>query len=422
MAVDTPARIAVLGAGPIGLETALYARCLGYDVDVYERDAVAAHVLRWGHVRMFSPFGRNRSPLGLAALRAQDEDYQPPGDEELLTGRGWVERYLLPLSQTDLLSDHLRLGTEVLGVSRRDLLKGELPGGQGRDESEFVLLVRQEDVERYETAEVVIDTTGTLAQPCSLGPGGLPALGEAAVREEIDWVCPDVQGAAGERFAGNQTLVVGSGYSAATTIVALAALADEAAGTHVTWVTRRPSDAQRDGPLLRIAADRLPERDRLAETANALAGGGDDPRVCWLPGTSVESVERTEAGRFNVRLAGQHAGEHEFDRIVGHVGYRPDNTIYRELQVHECYASEGPMKLAAALLGATSGDCLDALSPGPQTLLNPEPNFYILGGKSYGRRSDFLFAAGLDQIRELFTIIGDREDLNLYASMKNLLT
>jgi thioredoxin reductase len=420
MAVDTPARIAILGAGPIGLETALYARYLGYDVDVYERDAVAAHVMRWGHVRMFSPFGLNRSPLGLAALRAQDEEYQAPGDEELLTGREWVERYLLPLSHTDLLSDHLQLGADVLGVSRRDLLKGQLPGGQGRDESDFVLLVRQGGLECYQTAEVVIDTTGTLAQPCSLGLGGLPAIGEAAVRQEIDWVCPDVQGAGGERFAGKQTLVVGSGYSAATTIVALAALADQSAGTRVTWVTRRPRDAQRDGPLLRIAADRLPERDRLAESANALAGGDDSP-VCWLPGTSVEAIERMAAGGFNVRLAGEHTGEREFDRIVGHVGYRPDHSLYRELQVHECYASEGPMKLAAALLGAASGDCLDASSPGPQTLLNPEPNFYILGGKSYGRRSDFLFAAGLDQIRELFTIIGDRENLDLYASMKNLL-
>ena len=34
MALDTPASIAVLGAGPIGLEAALYARFLGYDVQI----------------------------------------------------------------------------------------------------------------------------------------------------------------------------------------------------------------------------------------------------------------------------------------------------------------------------------------------------------------------------------------------------
>ena len=93
MAVDTPARIAVLGAGPIGLEAALYARFLGYDVNIYERGNVADNILRWGHVRMFSPFGMNRSTLGLAALRAQDESYQPPGDEEFLTGLEYLDRY-----------------------------------------------------------------------------------------------------------------------------------------------------------------------------------------------------------------------------------------------------------------------------------------------------------------------------------------
>jgi hypothetical protein len=60
---------------------------------------------------------------------------------------------------------------------------------------------------------------------------------------------------------------------------------------------------------------------------------------------------------------------------------------------------------------------LDPATTGPQALLNPEPDFYILGAKSYGRNSRFLIATGLKQIRDLFTIIGDREDLDLYTSM-----
>jgi len=36
-------RLAVLGAGPIGLEMALYARRLGYPVTVYERGRVGQH-------------------------------------------------------------------------------------------------------------------------------------------------------------------------------------------------------------------------------------------------------------------------------------------------------------------------------------------------------------------------------------------
>lgn len=82
----------------------------------------------------------------------------------------------------------------------------------------------------------------------------------------------------------------------------------------------------------------------------------------------------------------------------------------------------GPMKLAAKLLNESSADCLDQQSHGPQTLVNPEPNFYILGAKSYGRNSNFLFSLGLEQIRELFTVIAGREELDLYSSVTNLLT
>ena len=67
-------------------------------------------------------------------------------------------------------------------------------------------------------------------------------------------------------------------------------------------------------------------------------------------------------------------------------------------------------------------DCLQQAATGPETLLTPEPDFYLLGSKSYGRNPQFLFARGLDQIQQLFTIIGQRTDLNLYDSIQNLAT
>ncbi len=40
----------MLGAGPIGLEAALYAITLGMDVTVYEQgEAIAANVRAWDH-------------------------------------------------------------------------------------------------------------------------------------------------------------------------------------------------------------------------------------------------------------------------------------------------------------------------------------------------------------------------------------
>ncbi|MFU8805601.1 MAG: flavoprotein, partial [Bradymonadaceae bacterium] len=89
------------------------------------------------------------------------------------------------------------------------------------------------------------------------------------------------------------------------------------------------------------------------------------------------------------------------------VGYRPDTSIFQELQVHLCYASEGPMKLAATLLSADGGgDCLAQTSGGVDTLMNPEPNFFVLGAKSYGRNSDFLLKLGLEQIDAIFDTLG----------------
>lgn len=419
MAIDTPAKIAILGAGPIGLEAALYARFLGYDVVIFESGEVAASIRRWGHVRMFTPFGMNRSPLGLAAIQAQDEGYRPPADDELLTGNEWADRYLVPLSSTDLLSDHLRLNSTVLAVGKEELHKCDMPGHEDRGDWSFRVLTRNPaGVESIETADCVIDCTGVFGQANWLGHGGMPAVGEAALRDQIEYRLPDLLGSDRDHYAGKHTLLVGEGYSAATNAVALAALIQAESQTRVTWITRREGPAASRGPITPIENDRLAARASLAAEANRLAADAS-PGVTYWPRTVVERVERSgHEGPFQVELSGAHGGTFAFDRIIANVGFRPDSSLYEELQVHECYATQGPMKLAAAMQGQSAADCLDQKTCGPQTLLHPEPNFYILGSKSYGRKSNFLLSVGLDQIREVFTIIGDRETLDLYANIR----
>jgi thioredoxin reductase len=403
MAVDTPAKIAILGAGPIGLEAALYARFLGYDVVLYEADEVAGSIRRWGHVRMFTPFGINRSPLGLAAIQAQDENYRPPADGEMLTGHEWVDRYLLPLSQTDLLANHLRLGTTVVRIGKEGLLKGDLPGHPDRGDFAFRLLVRDRDgMEHIELADAVIDATGVFrggANP--LGNGGIFAVGEVAWCDRIEYRLPHFTGEGRTHYAGKHTLLIGGGHSAATNAVALAQLAQEAPGTRVTWITRREAPAAVKGPVDPIANDRLTGRAELTRQANALVVDPTSSVTYW-PVTIVEKIEgkvqsATEF-EFTVELSGQHAGIFQFDRIIANVGFRPDTDLYKELQIQECVATQGP-----------------------QALLNPEPNFYILGAKSYGRRSNFLLSTGFEQIRDVFKIIGDRSTLDLYAGAPKLL-
>jgi hypothetical protein len=290
------------------------------------------------------------------------------------------------------LADHLRLQTTVLRVGKEELLKGDLPGQEDRGDWSFRLLVRNAaGEERVELADAVLDCTGVFRQPNWLGQGGIPAAGEAARRGEIEYRLPDVLGRDRERYAGKHTLLIGAGSSAATSVVALAELAKQSPGTRVTWVTRREGPAGAGGPIEQIADDRLPQRAALARRANALAS--DPAAITYWPTTHVESIGAGQPSKFRVALAGRHAGVHPFDEIIANVGFQPDRDLYRELQVHEGYASEGP-----------------------QTILNPEPNFYLLGAKSYGRQKNFLLSVGLDQIREVFTIIGDRPALDLYAS------
>merc|ERR1711994_355634 len=105
--------------------------------------------------------------------------------------------------------------------------------------------------------------------------------------------------------------------------------------------------------------DPLPQRKFLCLAGNEYALGKHE-QVQYVNGVYVETVEKTEDGRISLSLLNRETMELSqlvVDTIVSNCGFRPDMDISRELQVHYCYASEGPMKLAATLLGA-SGDCL----------------------------------------------------------------
>jgi thioredoxin reductase len=415
MAVDTPAKIAILGAGPIGLEAALYARYLGYEVDVFERGEIAAGVNNWGHVELFTPFGMNSSPLAIAALQAQNPAGNFPKADELLTGNQWRERYLLPLAESDLLHGSIHLQTTVVAVAKDSSQKTDSPGSEDRGDELFRVLVKNADgEERVALANIVIDATGVTTVPNHLGRGGIPAIGEEACREFISYDIPKFDGHDRELYAGKKVLVVGRGYSAATSIVKLSEIAEQNEETKIHWLTR-PTGNESSVPIQVIENDRLGTRTTLAEQSNAAA-----EKVERLANCFIESI-KCQDGQLAVTLGGEHEGEFTFDRLIANVGYRGDVSFTSEMQVHRCYATDGPIKLAVSLMSSESADCLDQPAGEAELLLNPEANFYILGAKSYGRNSQFLLANGLKQIQQLFTIIGDREDLDLYETMKNLI-
>ncbi len=414
---DQLPHIAILGAGPIGLEAALAAAEGGYPFTVYEAaQEVAGHIRAWGHVSLFTPWGLDVSPRMRFALAAAGVEV-PEGDA-CPTGAELVERILKPIAELPQIRERLRLGTRVRRVGRRGLLKHEEIGSAERGRRPFRLLVseaggesppkgRQTErppgggrKEHVEEADLVIDCTG-LTEPNALGDGGIPALGEEAVNGAICHRIPDLASEVAD-WVGRRVLLVGAGHSAQTALCAL--FEEEGANTRVIWALR--SEQPNLEPM---ADDPLPERAGLTAAAARLAAD-PPPGLDLRTGVVVDALERS-GGEVVVTLR-RIDGVTEsvtVDRVLALTGKVGDHQLYRQLQIHECYATSGPMKLAAALLGAGSsgagGDCLQQTSQGADTLKNPEPGYFILGSKSYGRRNDFLMRVGWEQVGEVFQLL-----------------
>jgi hypothetical protein len=346
---------------------------------------------------MFTPFGMNATPLGLAEVRREKAGRSLPGEADHLTGRQFVEAYLTPLAESDALIESLRLDEAVIQVGRAAGVKKSEPG----DRLPFRLLVRDaKGQERIDTADVVLDCTGTFNTPHRLGAGGIPAVGELAAKPHVAWGVEDVLGAKRDHYAGRCVILVGAGYSAAATACALAELADAVNETWVIWLSHGP----RGAPLPRLPGDPLKERDRLAARANALATRGDG-NLEFHPQTLIDEVVCHGPDQ-GFRVAGRCGGQPmswEVERVIANVGYRPDMRLCDGLRVGEPAGR-------TETVGGRGGN-LREVHP-PET---GEPGYYILGAKSFGRDSGFLLRDGFDQIRRVFAQLTGNARLDHYA-------
>ncbi|HEY2801879.1 MAG TPA: hypothetical protein VGI85_14910 [Chthoniobacterales bacterium] len=388
-------KIAIVGAGPVGLEAAMTALERGYEVCIYERGEIAEAVRQWGHVRMFSPFGMNTSPLGIARLHL--DGIKLPQPETLLTGAEFRESYLLPLARS--FTKYLCENCRVLAIGRSRRLKRDFIADPERGAAPFRLLLRDNEGERIALADIVLDCSGTFGQPNHLGEGGIPVPGEAAFSERIHYGVPDLTGGSLERFAGRRILLVGAGHSAATVVCDLSCRAPKAG---IVWLIRDP----RSAPVAEVPNDPLPARSALAAEANRLVR---ENRVQLLCDASIDSLR---PGRRDIEVRCENSdGQTNMvtvDEIVAATGYRPDLTMTRELQVQTCWATEGTYSLAAPLLGEAGADCLTTPAFGAETLLHPEPGFFTLGMKSYGRAPNFLLRTGYEQVASVFDWLGQK--------------
>lgn len=390
--------LAILGAGPVGLEAALAAADAGIDFTLYEAGPSAgANVTAWGHVSLFTPWDMNVSPTMARHLAAAGAEV--PAGPACPTGAELVERLLRPLAALPELEPRIRLGTRVEAVGRQGLLKHEEIATAERGAHRFRLLLSADGEEELAWASVVLDCTGTYGQPNLVGDGGIPAPGERRLEYRIARHLPDLDADAGA-WAGRTVLLAGAGASAQTAARGLAELARQAPATKVVWAVRNPAPSWGA-----VADDPLPARAGLVASARDITAGASAAVQVRL-GASVSALAPC-GGRIRVTLADGKAGSVdslEVDRVLSLTGYVGDAGMYRQLQVHECYATAAPIRLSAALLGAAGEDCLTQPSQGLDVLRNPEPNFFILGAKSYGRNNQFLLRVGWEQVGE---VMGD---------------
>ncbi|MFF4989709.1 FAD-dependent oxidoreductase [Streptosporangium saharense] len=372
--------VVVIGAGPVGLAAASHLAERGIDFLILEAgERVAASVAQWGHVRVFSPWKYNIDAAARRLLQANG--WTAPDPDWLPTGAELIDHYLAPLAE--LFGDKVRLGAKVTAISR---LGYDRVRTAGREQVPF--LIRLADGSEVR-ARAIIDASGVYTSPNVLGASGLPAYGEAEVF--VDHALPDVLGADRDHYQGKHTLVVGAGHSAATTLLALAELPD----TPITWAIRGGKATRTYGGG---DADALPARGALGTRLRTHVESG---RITLLTGFFTHRVTATTEG---VEVVSRDPAGHEqsvrVERIVSATGYRPDHGLASELRL-DLDPVLGSTRQMAPLIDPNHHSCGTVPPHGVDELSHPEPGYYAVGVKSYGRAPTFLLATGYEQARSV---------------------
>jgi hypothetical protein len=218
---------------------------------------------------------------------------------------------------------------------------------------------------------------------------------------------PDVLGRDRDAYAGRCVLVIGGGHSAANVLLDLAKLAETDRRLQITWAVRAANLARVLGGG---EADKLEARGKLGDDLRKFVDSG---RLQLALRFAVEKIERlddalvvTERAASNARAIGP------VDRIVVCTGQRPDLSMTRELRLDldlwlESARTLGPM------IDPNLHSCGSVPPHGYKQLAHPEPGYFAVGIKSYGRAPTFLMATGFEQVRSISAhLAGDEAAAN----------
>jgi hypothetical protein len=408
--IDTPATVAILGGGPVGIEAALYARFLGYYVILFDARRVGSRLTRWGDQLLPVTWGEATSSLGLAALEAQEMLDGLPSSDAAVSCRDYVEKYLTPVAKSDLIIESVQINSPVISISRAHWPKGQPASIETRAEDEFRILVRSQVRGEYtQLADIVLDCTGESRVAAGIGPGGGQAIGQVANNGSFEVGIRDPLDKDRDKFVGKQTVMFGADVAACRNATQFAKLVAEHAGTKLTWIVPqgiKPTEWLK--PAAELSADLAIDVQRML--------AGDVPGVVTIEAWGAEAVARDASGKWQLNLL---VGDEETLDVTS------DVVLVTETGANWGFADGLNLELCPTRsLTDSATKWLDSqpaegeLTVSLDSILTTEPHYYVLGRKSVGGLRRFSFAHARQQIRQAFALIGGRAELDLYQTVK----
>jgi hypothetical protein len=189
-------------------------------------------------------------------------------------------------------------------------------------------------------------------------------------------------------------LVVGGGHSATNNVLNLLELKQRAPETTILWALRR---GQMDRVYGGQEADALPARGRLGTRARQVVESGE---VELLAPFSIQSIEPAGSGLLVQGAQGSNVRSISVDEVIVATGFRPNIEMLRELRLSLDPTLESSLALGP-LIDPNVHSCGTVRPHGFRELAHPEPGFFVIGMKSYGRAPTFLMATGFEQARSV---------------------
>ena len=151
--------------------------------------------------------------------------------------------------------------------------------------------------------------------------------------------------------------------------------------------------------------DQLPARGALGLRAKKAV---DDGLLTVVTGFRTAAVEPTTDGQV-VMVSDTGARIEAVDEVIASTGFRPDLSWLSEIRLDLDPVLQAPTALAP-LIDPNVHSCGTVYPHGVAELTHPEPGFYVVGMKSYGRAPTFLAMTGYEQVRSIAAALAGDHD------------